>query len=489
MDKTPVTAGVAYAPGFARRWQALMLDHLGGAGLAVALPGRQEEAVPLPWLALLPVQRLIKRPSPDLFAPWTPSTATGDARPSVLVLPPGLDLPVGTHPPALGVLRLEPAHPSRMKDGAVEVRLIWDRPGRAPRLAAGASTCLDAPAPLKWATAHMAKAAALPAWTLGRYAREGEAFWDSLPEATASGPCRPGPAAWAGFVARLAAWGLERAWFDLLHRRQWYLALRPGDGDPMAPDFATRPFTPLFPPKGTGWADPFLFEHNGRRWLFAEEIPGQGRGRLCVLEERPGGGFGAARRILEEPFHLSYPQVFAHGGQVWMVPETGAAGQVRLYRCTDFPLRWELDRVLLEGPAADATFLEHGGRWWLFATLKRPGGSSWDELHLFHAPDRFGPYEPHPCNPVVRDVRRARPGGRVFLRGGRLYRPGQDSSGHYGRALAMLEITRLDAQGYAERPVARLEAGLVPGSFCLHAFEAQGGLEIVDGQRFVPIWR
>jgi len=149
-----------------------------------------------------------------------------------------------------------------------------------------------------------------------------------------------------------------------------------------------------------------------------------------------------------------------------------------------------LDRVLLDGVAAsDATFLEHGGRWWLFATIKRPGGSSWDELCLFHAPERFGPYAPHPLNPVARDVRRGRPAGRILERDGRLFRPAQDSSGHYGRALALMEITRLDPEGYAERPACRLEAALAPGSFCLHAFEAQGSLEVVDGQRFVPVWR
>ncbi|MFP5239389.1 MAG: hypothetical protein ACLGQW_06130, partial [Acidobacteriota bacterium] len=86
-----------------------------------------------------------------------------------------------------------------------------------------------------------------------------------------------------------------------------------------------------------------------------------------------------------------------------------------------------------------------------------------------------------------------------------LVRYGQDCSGWYGRALAVMEITRLDDGGYEEKPLARLEPGLIAGgSFCLHTFdalaadalaggslaaEAQPGLEVVDGQRRVLLWR
>lgn len=493
MNHPLIRAGIGYAPGAGRQWQAALLEGLAGVcpALPVALPGRQAEALPLPWRALLPLEKALARPATDLFAPWEPGgSALEDARPDILVLPPGLDLPEGSFRPPLGVLRLEPVHPLRMAGGALEARLTWELHGGDSRLAANAFTCLDGPFPLAWASAHLAKAAAMPTWVAARLMERGEAFAESLPVAQSLPPFRPKAADWAAFARELAAYGLTRAWQDLLHRRQWFVAARPGDGDPLRPGFAAEPFAPLYPPKGTGWADPFLFERQGRQWLFVEEIPGRGKGELSVLERLPDGTWGPSRPVLREPFHLSYPQVFEHGGAVYMTPESGAARQVRLYRATDFPGGWVLDRVLLDDvAAADATFLEHGGRWWLFATVKRPGGSSWDELCLFHAPGRLGPYEPHPLNPVVRDVRRGRPAGRILERGGRLFRPAQDSSGCYGRALAILEITRLDPEGYEERPVARLGPDMLPGSFCLHAFEAQGGLEVVDGQRWVPLWR
>ena len=54
--------------------------------------------------------------------------------------------------------------------------------------------------------------------------------------------------------------------------------------------------------------------------------------------------------MLKEPFHLSYPYVFKHKGTYYMIPESRAAGAVRLYRARSFPLSLEFDTTLFEGP-------------------------------------------------------------------------------------------------------------------------------------------
>ena len=47
-----------------------------------------------------------------------------------------------------------------------------------------------------------------------------------------------------------------------------------------------------------------------------------------------------------------------------MLPETSGNRTVELYRCVEFPHRWELDRVLMDGVhAVDATLAEHDRRW------------------------------------------------------------------------------------------------------------------------------
>ena len=256
-----------------------------------------------------------------------------------------------------------------------------------------------------------------------------------------------------------------------------------GGGDPFSP----LGYTPLFPPPDRGWADPFPVRHEDHTYLFIEEIDqATGLGRIAVMAERADGSFDPPQPVLSRPHHLSYPFVFAWEGAWYMVPESSSAASVDLYRARRFPLDWELVGPLLPGlRAVDSTLFPHDGRWWLMTNLRAPGASSWDELSLFSADTPLGPFTPHPGNPVVSDVRRARPAGRVFSRDGRLYRPSQDCSGHYGRALVFSEITSLTATSYAEREVVRHTADALPGSDSLHTYNAVPGLEVVDGRRFV----
>ena len=92
-------------------------------------------------------------------------------------------------------------------------------------------------------------------------------------------------------------------------------------------------------------ADPFLFSHGGRTWMFFEDFPHATRkGVIAVCEIDASGHPGAPRVVLEEPFHLSYPFVFEHDGEIYMLPETAAAGCIRLYHADPFP------RSLATGP-------------------------------------------------------------------------------------------------------------------------------------------
>jgi hypothetical protein len=91
---------------------------------------------------------------------------------------------------------------------------------------------------------------------------------------------------------------------------------------------------------------------------------------------------------------------------------------------------------------------------------------------------------PHPENPVVSDVRSARPAGRVFRHDGRLIRPAQDCSRGYGTAVVFNRIDVLTTDEYAESPVGRIEPNWAPGLVGTHTYNSSGGIEVVDGRRF-----
>lgn len=242
-------------------------------------------------------------------------------------------------------------------------------------------------------------------------------------------------------------------------------------------------------PAGQYWADPFLIDHPTGLHVFFEVYDyAADRGHIAAgrLE---GDRLVPLGPVLTPDYHLSYPFVFAHDGEVFMLPESHQSGRLELWRAVEFPLRWELHRTALEGtPCADSALVEQDGQWWLFTNICRDSfGDFCSELHVFRVD---GPgmtrVEPHPLNPVVLGSRVARGGGRVFEEDGRLYRVAQDNShGVYGYGLCLMEIECLSPRDYRERLVRHVtpDTAGIEGLIGLHHVDALNGRVIFDVRR------
>jgi hypothetical protein len=267
---------------------------------------------------------------------------------------------------------------------------------------------------------------------------------------------------------------------------QWFLAWkfgasRFGSFPEVASDLAG--FTRLMPPKDRYWADPFPLEKNGRYFVFFEELPfAAGKAHISMIEVKPDGSASQPQRVLEREYHLSYPFLVEHEGALYMIPESARNNTVEAWRCVDFPLRWKRERVLLAGVrCVDATFHRGEDRWWIFANLASGGTRVFDdELHLFHAAELLGDWQPHPRNPVKSDVRGARPAGRLYWRNGALHRPAQVCTPRYGAGLALNRVLRLTPRDYAERQAALVLPDAAAGLLGLHTVNRAGPLTVVD---------
>lgn len=264
----------------------------------------------------------------------------------------------------------------------------------------------------------------------------------------------------------------------------WFLVLRQDHAplDPGAPEVRSSPVA-LAPP-GIEWADPCVVEASGRQLVFVEEVAPTGKGVIACLELRPG----AVRRLglaLEEPVHTSYPQVFRWNAEWYMTVESSGLRRVSLYKATTFPLGWCRIRDLIrDRVCVDPTLHFHQGHWYLFANIAENGNSTWDELFLFVSDHLEGPFQPHPANPIVSDVRRARPAGRLFQHGGKLVRPAQDCASCYGSAIAFNDVLELSPSRYRERPLSRLAPDWSASLGACHTYSAAGGVEVLDARGY-----
>ncbi len=269
--------------------------------------------------------------------------------------------------------------------------------------------------------------------------------------------------------------------------RQWFLLCgRRPDDLRVAPD--PQALRVLMPPRDRFWADPFLWSSQGRQHLFFEEYPyAEGRGRISVMEiDAEGEAIAAPQTVLAEPHHLSYPYLFTVDGVLYMVPEQKAARRVDVYRCLEYPGKFERVATWFKGVRmVDVTVFEHEGRWWLFCAVKAKG-LRYDESLCAYSTDHplKGQWTPHPLNPLVRDYRRGRPGGRIFRdEAGRLLRPSQDCRPHYGAGLNLSEIELLTLEEYRERPLWHLTGHEAGGWRGLHHLDVHGALMVMDAER------
>jgi len=214
------------------------------------------------------------------------------------------------------------------------------------------------------------------------------------------------------------------------------------------------------PPRSVSWADPFLIKKEEKNYLFFEEyVKKTGRGHISYTILDDDGEISKPTVALERPYHLSYPFIFEHRGEFYMIPETSQNRAIETYRCLRFPDEWVYHETIMPDIlAANVTLFQHSLRWWMFVNIAHDGGSIEDELHLYYSDDPLSrEWKPHPLNPVVSDVRSARPAGRIFRRDGLLIRPSRDSSRGYGYALNFNSIINLTIHDYEEELVEYIE--------------------------------
>jgi hypothetical protein len=234
-------------------------------------------------------------------------------------------------------------------------------------------------------------------------------------------------------------------------------------------------------------ADPFLAAADQGLLLLAEDYDlNTGRGKI-VQELAPAGQLsGRTSDAIVENCHMSYPFLLLHDGDLYCIPETNEKNGVYAWRWNEAAQSWlDLRAILTDMAVVDPTPVNFEGRWWLFCTDKNDGVDS--KLRLFFADSPWGPWTPHARDPVKADIRSSRPGGTPFVHRGRLYRPAQDSSKHYGWRLMLNEVTRISPTEFSEEVVRVLDSGRL-GVSGVHTLSGAADKTVIDGRRmrFTP---
>lgn len=271
-----------------------------------------------------------------------------------------------------------------------------------------------------------------------------------------------------------------------LRKREYAVAFHINDSDSFKiADIDKKEWTIIENPR-FGWcADPFLYEHKGEYYIFAEMyMYARGMGGIGYCKQY-GNGFSKWKLVIKEPYHLSYPNIFEQGGEVYICPESGMSDEIYLYRCVGFPDKWVKDKVLFSGcNCADTTFMPDTVNNDIFEY-----GITWKGVSegLYFLKLDNGKIVIRDDGMVTKDNTYARPAGNFCFEDGVLYRPGQIGEPNYGAGLAIVQCS-MDSGIYKEKAIERLYADKFrfnknPGKITgVHTYNRLGRYEVIDLQ-------
>ncbi|MGN0032305.1 MAG: hypothetical protein ACI358_00745 [Candidatus Limimorpha sp.] len=229
-------------------------------------------------------------------------------------------------------------------------------------------------------------------------------------------------------------------------------------------------------------ADPFVITTRRDTYLFFEWFSNK-KGKADLAVAKMSEHFNTLYKISDFPEHRSFPFVFENDGVVYCLPEANKTNKVTLYRFNEETLSLQYDCDLLTGGAfVDAALYRHNGLWYLFLTPKE---QSHTHLIIYMSRDMRGPYEPHRMNPVKIDCKCSRQGGKIFEINGKIIRPSQNSTEHYGQSIVLNEIMELSEDSFVEKETMEIRPlGNTKYNKGLHTINGNGEITVFDVKRF-----
>ena len=246
-------------------------------------------------------------------------------------------------------------------------------------------------------------------------------------------------------------------------------------------------YSEILNPKGRFLADPFVFEHDDNNYIFVEDLFfNDNKGRISVIKI-DGDNYEFQGEVIEEDFHLSFPFIFKDGNEIYLIPESHANLDIRLYRCIEFPHKWEFDQTLMKNvSAADTMILNKEGTWFMLTNICSAGSNDHQsELHIFYS-DKLKSNSWNPIasgNPVIFNSLKARNGG-LFNHENKIYRVNQaHGQAHYGKSFDINEILCLSKEEYKEKECLSVNANFKDEIISTHSFNANKKVAVVDFAR------
>ena len=229
-------------------------------------------------------------------------------------------------------------------------------------------------------------------------------------------------------------------------------------------------------PENQFLADPFVIEFENQHYCFVEAYDYEkDKGSIDVyrLDKSSYQQIGTA---IEEDFHLSFPFLLNHEGVLYMIPESSKNKDIRLYKCIEFPLKWELEKILKDNiDASDTIVFYQNNLWWMMTNVDELFlGDHNYQLNIYYSENLFSDnWEPHNENPILMSPDYGRNAG-LLIKDKKIFRVAQKYGFNqkYGEGISIRQILKLTKEFYNEVEIISYESfysSKILGSHHLHS--------------------
>jgi hypothetical protein len=204
-------------------------------------------------------------------------------------------------------------------------------------------------------------------------------------------------------------------------------------------------------------ADPFVFEHEGKIYLFVEtKLKGRGAHLSVYLLDQTELRFEYLGVALDEPYHLSYPALHHLNGTTILIPEMQRSGESWAYVTDSFPFYWRRKYKISDEAIKDPTLLKvddnSGYVYYSKKSLLFKRSFSFDSSTGFSMGQEY----------FVKTGINNRPGGAPFVTGRDTFLFFQNNSKGYGTGLVSYNIRNKDEKRFlsAQIKIQAFSAGM-----------------------------
>jgi hypothetical protein len=236
-------------------------------------------------------------------------------------------------------------------------------------------------------------------------------------------------------------------------------------------------------PAGRSLADPFVVTWDEQTVIFVEDIDLKThQGSISVLEQVENRNCEITKCFGEE-FHLSFPFIFEFEEELYMCPESSRSGGIRIYRCTQFPYKWEFVKEIVSGVAAVDTMIFHlENRWWMLTGVSNSGSlGRMSELHCFYSDSPLSSsWVAHTPEILIRNSSFGRNGGLILDDKGVIRVRQSYGFKQYGSGLSLARVENLSKSEYSEAEILRLQLKGETELLGVHHLSSNGKVTAID---------